>query len=108
MEGWILEHSRCHAAMPEDAFDASKTNVNPGGKQQVMRDGWWNGRPQNSLDVHKGMRVILEERRIDTRRIVANDMREVLSSHPDFQNEKSRIERILVEDKGHIMYMLPK
>ncbi len=54
------------------------------------------------------MRVILQERGIDTRGMVANDMREVLSSHPDFQNEKPRIERFLVEDKGHIMYMLPK
>ena len=30
---WIFDHSSCHAAMPEDALDASKMNVNPGGKQ---------------------------------------------------------------------------
>ena len=90
---WIFDHSSCHAAMPEDALDAS--NINPGSKQQVMQDGWWNGKPQKmnySLGVPKGMRVILQERGIDTRGIVANDMREVLASHPDFQNEKSRIE----------------
>ena len=34
-----------HAAMCKNA---SKINVNPGGKQQVMRDGWWNGKPQLS------------------------------------------------------------
>ena len=32
----------------------------------------------------------------------------ILGSHPNFQNEKSRIERLLVEDKEHIEYMLPK
>ena len=35
-------------------------------------------------------------------------MHEVLSSHVDFRNEKSRIERFLMEDKEHIVYMLPK
>ena len=38
----------------------------------------------------------------------ADDMRDILSSHPDFQNEKSMIEHFLFEEKGHIVYMLPK
>ena len=38
----------------------------------------------------------------------ADKMREVLSSHPDFKNEKSSIERFLEEEKSHIVYMLPK
>lgn len=46
---WIFDHSSCHAAMPDDALDVSKMNVNPGVKQQVMRDGWWGGKPQNRL-----------------------------------------------------------
>jgi len=29
---WVFDHSRCHAAMADDALDASKMNVNPGGK----------------------------------------------------------------------------
>ena len=32
----------------------------------------------------------------------------ILGSHRNFQNKKSRIEQLLVEDKGHIEYMLPK
>ena len=36
------------------------------------------------------------------------EMWEVLGSHPDFQNETSSVERFLVEEKKHIMYMLPK
>ena len=43
---WIFDHSSCHAAMPEDALDVHKMNVNPGEKQRVMRDGWWAGKPQ--------------------------------------------------------------
>ena len=52
-----------------------------------MRDKWWNGKPQKvnySLGVPKGMQVILQERRIDTREMVANDVKEVLANHLDF------------------------
>ena len=108
---WIFDHSSCHAAMPDDALDVNKMNVNPGGKQRVMRDGWWGGKPQSmnfSLGVPKGMRRVLEERGVDTRSMKADEMRAALGSHPDFKNEKSSIERFLIEEKGHIVYMLPK
>ena len=42
---WIFDHSSCQAAMPDDALDVSKMNVIPGGKQWVMRDGFWDGKP---------------------------------------------------------------
>ncbi len=48
---------------------ASKMNVNPGGKQSVMGDGWWNSKLQKinySIGVPKGMKVILQERGIET------------------------------------------
>ena len=35
---WIFDHSSCHAAMADNALDAAKMNVNPGGKQRKMRD----------------------------------------------------------------------
>ena len=108
---WLFDHSSCHAAMPEDALDTSKMNVNPGGKQRVMRDGVWDGKPQimnYALGVQKGMRVVLEERGVNTHGMNADRMREILSSHADFRNEKSRIERFLMEEKEHIVYMLLK
>lgn len=108
---WLFDHSSCHTAMPTDALDASKMNVNPGGKQRVMRDGWWDGKPQKmnyALGVPKGMRVVLEERGINTQLMTADRMREILSGHPDFLNEKSLIERFLVEERGHVVRMLPK
>ena len=55
---WVFDHSSCHAAMANDALDVNKMNVNPGGKQRIMRDGWWGGKPQAmnfALDVPKGL-----------------------------------------------------
>ena len=108
---WIFDHSSCHAAMSEDALDVNHMNVNPGGKQRVMRDGWWGGMPQAmnfALGVPKGLQRVLEERGVRTQGMVADKMREALGSHPDFKYEKSRVERYLVEEKGHIVYLLPK
>ena len=61
-----------------------------------------------SLGVPKGLRRVLKEWGVDTRSMKADDMRVALSSHPDFKNEKSLIERFLTEENGHIVYMLPK
>ena len=62
---WVFDHRSCHAAMPDDALDVSKMNVNPGSAERVTTDGWWAGKPRKmnyALGVPKGMRVILEER----------------------------------------------
>ena len=66
---WIFDHSSCHSAMAEDSLDVAKMNVGPGGKQRVMRDGFWNGKaqPMNRNGVPKGLRMVLEERGINTR-----------------------------------------
>ena len=89
---WIFDHSSCHATMPDDALDASKMNVNPEGKQRVMRDGFWDGKVQKmnfALGIPKALRRVLEERGTDNTEMNADKMSEVLSSHPDFKNEKS-------------------
>lgn len=108
---WVFDHSSCHVAMAEHSLDMSHINVKPGRKQRVMRDGWWGGKPQKMVTaagVSKGMKMVLEERGVNTSRMNADKMREVLGSHPDFKYEKSKIERYLTEECGHIMYMLPK
>ena len=66
---WIFDHNSCHLAMPEDALDASKMNVNPGGKQRVMRDGFWDRKAQRmvtSAGISKGMTMVLKERGVNT------------------------------------------
>jgi hypothetical protein len=109
-DGWrvvlIFDHSSCHAAMAEDCLHVTHMNVRPGGKQRVMHDGWWGGKPQkmNFADgVPKGMKLVLEERGVDTRNMNADTMRELLGSHPDFKYEKSRIEQYLSDECGHII-----
>ena len=42
-----LYHSSCHAAMADDALDANKMNVNPGGKQRKMRHDMARKRSEN-------------------------------------------------------------
>ena len=67
---WVFVHSSCYAAMPNDALDVSKMNVNPEGKQRVMQDGLWDGKVQKMnylLGIPNGLCVVLEERGIDTR-----------------------------------------
>ena len=58
--------------------------------------------------VHKLSCSDAQPRGVDTRGMSADKMREILGSHPDFKNEKSSIERFLEEEKGGIVYMLPK
>ena len=60
-----------------------------------------------AFGVPKGVRVVLEERGINTRTLVAEQMKEILVQHDDFKNEKSRVEHFL-ESKGHTVIFLPK
>ena len=107
---WVFDHSSCHAAMADNALDASKMNVNPGGKQRRMRDTVWRGMKQSMNDRHgvpKGMRQILKERGVDVSRMTAEEMRATLAAMDDFKLEKSLIEHFLIK-RGHIPAFLPK
>ena len=107
---WVFDQSSCHKAMALDALDASKMNVNPGGKQPAMHDTVWAGKPQKmcfNLGIPKGMKQILKERGIDTDRLTAPAMRDILRSHEDFKNEKPKVIQFL-ESKGHTAIFLPK
>ena len=67
---WIFDHSSCHGAMAEESLDLSKMNINPGGKQQVMQDGFWNGKPHKmnyALGVPKGLHTVFEEGGVKTK-----------------------------------------
>ena len=74
-----------------------------------MCDGFWDGKAQsmNRGGVPKGMKLVLQERGIDTHGMAAAQMKEVLSSHPDFKDQKSKVE-IFLNSKGHLAYFLPK
>lgn len=88
--------------MGEDALDVSRMNVGPGGKQPRMRDTVWRGKPQKlcfNIGVPKGMKIILEERGINTNTLHKEDMQMILRNHDDFRNEKPRIFHFL-EQRG--------
>ena len=105
-----LYHSSCHAAMADDALDANKMNVNPGGKQRKMRDTTWQGKDQKMcfvLGILKGMRQVLQEREVNTDGMNGDEMRKILAGMDDFKNEKSLVKHYLIH-KGHITVFLPK
>ena len=107
---WVFDQSSCHTTMAEDALDVSKFNVGPGGKQPRMCESEWAGKPQKmcfNIDVPKGMKIILEERGINTESLRKEDMQKILRNHDYFRNEKPRIVRYL-EQKGHKPIFLPK
>ena len=56
---------------------------------------------RDGTKVAKGLKMVLEERGISTLGKGADWMRETLAEHADFRDEKSMIERMLVEH-GHI------
>ena len=62
----------------------------------VMEDG----RP-------KGMKMVLQERGINTKRMNADDMRVVLSNHENFLTERTIVEHFLV-NRGHTVHFIPK
>ena len=70
---FVLDHSPIHSAMADDALNARKMNVNPGGRQPLMRPGWYEKdgvRVSQSMvfedgrytGLAKGLKAVCEER----------------------------------------------
>ena len=57
----------------------------------------------NSDGTAKGLRTILHERGINTERMLADDMRVVLSNHDDFASELTIVEHYL-KSHGHLFF----
>ena len=53
------------------------------------------------------MKQVLEEKGVDTRGMTATRMKEVLGSHPDFKDQKSKVE-VFLNSMGHLAYFLLK
>ena len=96
--------------MADDALNADKMNVGPGGKQPKMHATMWDGAVQHMIDesgTPKGMKKILEERGVDTSRMRCKEMRELLKTYPDFQRQRTILEDH-IEQRGHICLFYPK
>ena len=107
---WLFDQSSCHRAFAEDALNAKRMNLRPGGKQPKMHDTSWGGKPQKLCfddGVPKGMKQVLEERGINTRTLHADDMRIILANHEDFRTEKTIVEQYITS-RGHTVLFIPK
>ena len=103
--------------MADNALNAQKMNVRPGGKQPVMHDTTYldkdgASQPQQMYSfkegkkVPKGLKMVLEERGTDTKGLIQEKMVELLSKEPDFDAEKTMVEKTLL-DRGHMVNLLP-
>ena len=73
-----------------------------------MRDTTWNGALQTMVRVDgkaKGMKMILEERGVDTKNMRAEDMRKKFKTCLDFKNQKTLLEEYI---EGHYMCVSQK
>ena len=70
---FAFDNSSSHAKLANDTLNAMNMNLNPGGKQPIMRDTIFNGQVQTMVFPSdypdeilrrkpKGMKVILQER----------------------------------------------
>lgn len=117
-----------------DALLFSRMNLNPGGKQAHMRDGWWmdgNVRKIQKMDYAaghaehpgepKGMKVVLQERGLwpagkfvkeckkGIHTAAARDCcaTRILELQPDFLEQRSMVAET-IEDAGHLVIFCPK
>ncbi len=107
---WLFDQSSCQKAYADDALNAKRMNVKPGGAQPSMRDTVWARKPQKMVDrngVPKGMKQVLKERGINTEKMRGDDMRIVLANHEDFRMEKTIVEHFLC-NRGHTVLFVSK
>ena len=129
---FLIDNSQGHSAYAEDALMVSHMNVNPGGKQARMWDGWfvWDGVkvpqamvfPEDHPDYSnkpKGIKFILtkhghyqfklhgkcQSQCKDDATVCCN--KRILELEPDFQAQKSLVQET-IEDAGHLCLFLPK
>ena len=107
---WVFDHSSCHGAYGDDALNASRMNAKPGGKQPIMHDTIWQGNVQRmvfNIGIPKGLVQVLKERGKYRPGMKLEEMREEISSHQDFKEEKTIIEHYL-NSRGFACVFLPK
>lgn len=96
--------------MADDAL-----NVKPVGKQPIMHDTKYNGKHYSMVITTegptkgqpKGMKLVLEDRGVNTEGLKADAMREILREMHDFKYEKTKLENLLLSH-GYKGFFLPK
>jgi hypothetical protein len=107
----VLDHSSGHTAKAEGARNVQNMNVKAGGKQNLIRDGWYmkDGNRVVQKIGRRGMRAVLEERKLvdPKEKKNADELAQILSAQPDFSEERPEVE-IDVRDRGHFVLWNPK
>ena len=107
---FLFDNAPSHLKCSPDALNTSSMNVNPGGKQPVQRSTEWNGEIQHMVlpdGTPKGLRLVLEERGVNTRGMNAERMKDILGSHPDFKKQPCILQEY-IEQRGHLCWFYPK
>ena len=129
---FFIDNSQGHSAYAEDALIATHMNVNPGGKQPLMRRGGFYLNEQKYMqdmvfgndhpsypNSAKGIKQFLQERELycpdlhgkcnkcdaDSDAICCN--KRILESQEDFKAQKSLVEEV-IKAAGHLCILLPK
>ena len=125
----MVNNSQGHSAYSKDALLVLWMNVNPGGKQAQMHDGWFMHEdlkitqpmifPANHLtypDIEKGIKAILTEHGLyegclwgKCKKCTSDSCcgKCILELQPDFQQQKSLVQE-MIEAAGHLCILLPK
>ncbi|TFY50693.1 hypothetical protein EVG20_g11382 [Dentipellis fragilis] len=129
----LVDNSQGHSAYSEDALRASRMNLNPGGKQARLRDGWFKSNDGQKViqpmcfppdhpkfpNVPKGMKQVLTERGLWISGLLMQCKskcdpsdtnccaKRILECQPDFKEQKSLVQET-IEQAGHICIFLPK
>ena len=111
---FVFDNSTNHGAYAPDALVATKMNLNPGGKQSRLRDGWFiqDGvrieQPMVFADgTPKGLKSVLIERGLWRSDLKRTPAMQLLAAQPDFLEQRSLVEEEF-EANGHVALFLPK
>lgn len=111
-----FDSSTNHRAYAPNALVACHMNVGSGGKQPIMRDGWYIDKAGQRViqvmhvnGVAKGLKMVLKERGLITAKSKKNqeELTEMMAAQADFL-EQRRLLQEWVERRGHICLFLPK
>eukprot|EP01084_Bolivina_argentea_P310556 537424_1 len=106
-----FDNAGCHTKTADDALNVNHMNVNPGGKQHKLRNGWYidsHGVEQihkmvDDDGIAKGMKQILIERGINVIGLKKDDLKRLLKKQPDFIDAaKHTILSDYIKARGHL------
>ena len=69
--------------------------------------GWWCSEIVDESGNPKGMRIVLQERGIDTTKMKASEMRVKLKTFPDFKQQHTILQEYIRTTERHLLSQIP-